>query len=70
MPCCVCLKIFFYLAERLLHDFISSLSFACEKDRMLLCLQGFRANLKIPYLHTGGGCTLPKSFTMETLLAT
>lgn len=67
---CLAEDSFLFLAERLLHDFISSLSFAWERDRMLLCVHGFRANLKIPYLHTAGECTFPKSFTMETLLAT
>lgn len=63
---CLAEDLFLFLAERLLHDFISSLSFAWERDRMFLCVHGFRANLKI----TAGECTFPKSFTMETLLAT
>lgn len=66
---CLAEDFFLFLAEQLLHDFISSLSLACERNRMHLCVHRFRANLKIPYLHTARECTLPKSFSMETLLA-
>lgn len=61
---------FLSLGQQLLHYFIAYISFAFERDRMLLCVQGFQANLKSRYSPTSGDCTVPKCFTTAALLGT